>query len=154
MLRAWCTTSPARTRLPGSPTVPTGPVVASGRRRARHAGGNQQTMKGGPRNSAVPLTNRRAGAVAPSSDIPGVPLPGPIAAGRLGGAIYDVVYRLSVAPAHVIVASLTGAAGTDFDLSLFDASATTVLSDTGLLKKSTGPTSTESLSWPSSFGGA
>jgi hypothetical protein len=92
-------------------------------------------------------------AADPSSDIPGIDLPGTVAAGRLGGAIYDVVYRLSVAPGHVIVASLTGAAGTDFDLYLFDASATTVLSDVGLLKKSTGPTSTESLSWPSSRGG-
>ena len=88
-----------------------------------------------------------------SSDIPGVPLPGPVAAGRLGGAIYDVVYRFSVAPGYVIVASLTGAPGTDFDIYLFDASATTVLSNVGLLTKSTGPTSTESLSWPSSFGG-
>ena len=88
-----------------------------------------------------------------SSDIPGVPLPGPVAAGRLGGAIYDVVYRLSVAPGYVIVASLTGAAGTDLDLYLFDASATTVLSPVGLMTKSTGPTSTESISWPSRDGG-
>lgn len=94
-----------------------------------------------------------AKAADPSSDIPGVPLPGPIAAGRLGGAIYDVVYRFSVAPGYVIVASLTGAAGTDFDLYLFDDSAKTVLSNTGLLTKSKGPTSTESISWPSRFGG-
>ena len=80
-------------------------------------------------------------------------LPGPVAAGRLGGGIYDVVYRFSVSPGHVIVASLTGTAGTDFDLYLFDASATTVLSTVGLLKKSAGPTSTESISWPSPFGG-
>ena len=66
-----------------------------------------------------------AKAADPSADIPGVPLPGPIAAGRLGGAIYDVVYRFSVAPGYVILASLTGAAGTDFDLYLFDDSATT-----------------------------
>ena len=92
-------------------------------------------------------------AADPSSDIPGVALPGPIATGRLGGAIYDVVYRLSVAPGYVIVASVTGTAGTDFDLYLFDASATTVLSNVGLLTKSTGPTSTESISWPSRFGG-
>ncbi len=92
-------------------------------------------------------------AADPSSDIPGVPLPGPIAAGRLGGAIYDVVYRLSVAPGYVIVASVTGTAGTDFDIYLFDATATTVLSNTGLLTKSAGPTSAESISWPSQFGG-
>ena len=88
-----------------------------------------------------------------SSDIPGVLLPGPVAAGRLGGAIYDVVYRISVNPGHVIVASLTGADGTDFDIYVFDASATTVLSTVGLLTKSAGPTSTESISWPSRLGG-
>lgn len=87
------------------------------------------------------------------SDIPGIPLPGPVAAGRLGGAIYDVVYRLSVAPGHVIVASLTGTAGTDFDLYLFDSTATTVVSNVGLLTKSTGNTTTESISWPSRAGG-
>lgn len=88
-----------------------------------------------------------------SADIPGVPLPGPVAAGRLGGAIYDVVYSLNVAPGYVIVASLTGTEGTDFDIYLFDATATTVVSEAGLLIKSTGPTSTESISWPSQFGG-
>lgn len=98
---------------------------------------------------AVPV----ARAADPGSDIPGVPLPGPVAAGRLGGAIYDVVYRLDVAPGYVIVASVTGAVGTDFDLYLFDATATTVLSTTGLLTKSAGPTSTESISWPTQFGG-
>ncbi len=92
-------------------------------------------------------------AADPSSDVPGMPLPGPVAAGRLGGAIYDVVYSLSVAPGYVIVASLTGTAGTDFDIYLFDATATTVVSNAGLLTKSTGPTSTESISWPSRFGG-
>jgi hypothetical protein len=94
-----------------------------------------------------------ASAAEASADIPGVPLPGPVAAGRLGGAIYDVVYSLSVAPGHVIVASLTGTAGTDFDIYVFDATATTVVSESGLLIKSTGPTSTESIAWPSQFGG-
>ena len=101
---------------------------------------------------AVPGTSVRCGRRS-SSDIPGVELPGPVAAGRLGGGIYDVVYRIGVAPGHVIVASLTGTAGTDFDIYLFDGSASTVLSDVGLLKKSAGPTSTESISWPSPFGG-
>ncbi len=97
-----------------------------------------------------------ASAADPSddpSDIPGVPLPGPVATGRLGGSIYDVVYRLTVAPGSVIVAGLTGSAGTDFDLYLFDASATTVLSDVGLVAKSAGPASAESISVPSPFGG-
>ena len=51
------------------------------------------------------------------------------------------------------MANVTGTAGTDFDIYLFDSSATTVLSSVGLLKKSAGPTSTESLSWPSEHGG-
>lgn len=92
-------------------------------------------------------------AAVPSDDIPGIPLPGPVAAGRLGGAIYDVVYRFSVPPGHVIVASLTGTDGTDFDLYLFDSTATTVVSTAGQLTKSNGPTSTESISWPTQFGG-
>jgi len=91
-------------------------------------------------------------AADPSSDIPGLELPGPVAAGRLGGAIYDVVYRLTVEPGHVLVASLTGTEGTDFDMYLFDSTATTVLSNAGLLTKSNGPTSTESISWPSRVG--
>ncbi len=96
---------------------------------------------------------QQASAADASSDIPGIALPGPIVAGRLGGAIYDVVYNFSVAPGYVIVASLSGASGTDFDLYLFNSSATTVLSKAGLLTKSIGPTSTESISWASRFGG-
>jgi hypothetical protein len=78
---------------------------------------------------------------------------GPVATGRLGGPIYDVVYRLTTQPGYVIVASLTGTGGTDFDLYLFDSTATTVLSDVGLVAKSVGPTSSESISAPSRFGG-
>lgn len=88
-----------------------------------------------------------------SSDIPGVPLPGPVATGQLGGPIYDVVFRIQVAAGSVIVASLTGTDGTDFDLYLFDQTATTVSSRTGLVAKSNGPTSTEALSHPSRSGG-
>jgi hypothetical protein len=101
----------------------------------------------------IPSGTSTVHAADSSSDIPGVPLPGPVAAGRLGGGIYDVVYRIVVAPGNVIVASLSGATGTDFDIYLFDGSATTVLSSVGLLKKSTGPTSDESISWPSPLGG-
>jgi hypothetical protein len=92
---------------------------------------------------------------AQDSDIPGVPLPGPTVTGRLGGDIYDHVYRLDVPPGNVILASLTGEEGTDFDLYLFDSTATTILADppVGLVAKSTGPTSTESISHPSRTGG-
>jgi hypothetical protein len=92
-------------------------------------------------------------AAEPSADIPGVPFPGAVAAGRLGGSIYDVVYRISVPAGYVMLASLTGAATTDFDMYLFDATATTVLSLAGQLTKSIGPTSSESIAWPSRLGG-
>lgn len=88
-------------------------------------------------------------SAGPESDIPGVPLPGPVVAGQLGGPIYDVVYRIEVPAGHVLRASLTGDPGTDFDLYLFDSTATTVLSNQGLLAKSTGPASTELVVYPS-----
>lgn len=83
------------------------------------------------------------------SDIPGVPLPGQIVVGQLGGPIYDVVYRIEVPGGYVLRVLLTGQPGTDFDLYLFDSSATTVLLNQGLVAKSTGPTSTEYLAYPS-----
>jgi hypothetical protein len=98
----------------------------------------------------------QASAAAPAdnpSDIPGVPLPGPVASGPHGGDIYDVVFRLDVSPGSVIVASLSGPDGTDFDLYLFDASATTVVTNAGLVARSTGPTSSESLSYATPIGG-
>lgn len=88
-----------------------------------------------------------------ASDIPGVPLPGTVASGQLGGPIYDVVYRVVVPAGSVILAALSGTSGTDFDLYLFDGSATSVVSKVGLLTSSTGPTSTESVSWPTRIGG-
>jgi hypothetical protein len=88
-----------------------------------------------------------------SSNIPGTPLPGTVVSGKLGGSIYDVVYQLTVLPGRIILVSLTGTSGTDFDLYLFDSTASTVYSNAGLVAKSTGPTSTESLSVPSPAGG-
>ncbi len=88
-----------------------------------------------------------------SSDIPGIPLPGAIVTGVLGGPVFDVVYQLDVAPGSVVVASLTGSPTTDFDLFLFDASATTVATNVGVVASSTGPTSTESLAYATSAGG-
>lgn len=102
---------------------------------------------------AATLASPSATTAAAESDIPGIPMPGAVATGLLGGPIYDVVYRLDVQPGYVIVAGVTGTAGTDFDLYLFDASATTVVSNRGLLAKSTGPTSSENLSYPSFAGG-
>lgn len=94
-----------------------------------------------------------ASAADASADIPGIPLPGPVATGQLGGPIYDVVYRVSVAPSVVMLISLTGSAGTDFDLYLFDSSATNVAGNLGVVARSTGPTSSERLSYSSVAGG-
>jgi len=89
------------------------------------------------------------------SNIPGVPLPGPVVTGTLGGPVYDRVYRLTVPAGNVVVASMTGSEGTDFDMYLFDSTATTVFADppVGLVARSKGEGSTESISYPSRAGG-
>jgi hypothetical protein len=92
-------------------------------------------------------------AADPSSDIPGVPLPGSVVSGPLGGSIFDVVYRLDVPATSVIIAGLTGTEGTDFDLYLFDATATTVVTNVGVVARSTGPTSEEALAYVARAGG-
>lgn len=89
----------------------------------------------------------------PSADIPGVPLPGSISSGRLGGPIYDRVFQVDVPPQRVLILSLAGSPGTDFDLYLFDATATSVYTTTGLVAKSTGPTSNEAISYSTVDGG-
>jgi hypothetical protein len=103
---------------------------------------------------AGPASPVRA-AAAPDADIPGVPLPGPVVTGTLGGPVYDRVYSISVPPGNVILASLTGAPGTDFDLYLFDSTATTVLAypPVGLVAQSKSDGSSESVSYPSRSGG-
>jgi hypothetical protein len=88
-----------------------------------------------------------------NANIPGVPLPGVTVTGELGGPIYDQVFSIDVPAARVILLSLTGTPGTNFDLYLFDATATTVYTNVGLLASSTGPTSTESISYPTVSGG-
>jgi hypothetical protein len=103
--------------------------------------------------TTVAVTFPRSASAGPESDIPGIPLPAPSVSGQLGGPIYDVVYRIQVPAEYVVVAGLTGTAGTDFDLYLFDGSATTVVNNVGVVAKSTGPTSDESLVAPSKFGG-
>ena len=91
----------------------------------------------------------------PESNIPGIPLPGSVATGKLGGPIVDVVYQIDLPPQRVLVLSLTGSAGTDFDIYLFDSSATSVYANplVGLVAKSTGPTSTETVRYSTVSGG-
>ena len=60
---------------------------------------------------------------------------------------------MDVPAQRVLVLSLTGSAGTDFDIYLFDATATSVYATTGLVAKATGPTSNEVLAYPSVNGG-
>jgi hypothetical protein len=103
---------------------------------------------------ALPWASRATAVTPPESDIPGIVLPGPVVSGPLGGPIYDVVYRVDVPAGYVLVAGLTGTAGTDFDLYLFDASATTVVTTTGVLTKSIGPASSEQVAWPTRIGGS
>ena len=103
--------------------------------------------------SLVGATGAAPVAADQTSDIPGTPLTGTVTSGLLGGPIYDVVFHVDVPAGSVIVASLTGPVGTDFDLYMFDATATTVLSTAGLVAKSIGPTSTETISYPSTAGG-
>ncbi len=100
--------------------------------------------------AAMPGSPARA---ADDSDIPGVPLPGSIVTGRLGGPIYDRVYQLDIEPNRIILLSLTGDPGTDFDLYLFDSSAPSVYAGIGQAAASAGPTSSESISYPSRGGG-
>ena len=94
-------------------------------------------------------------AAAPDADIPGVPLPGPVVMGTLGGPVYDRVYSIFVPPGNVLLAAMTGEAGTDFDMYLFDSTAKSVLTfpPVGLVAESKGDLSNESISHPSREGG-
>jgi hypothetical protein len=95
----------------------------------------------------------RALAADPSADIPGVPLPGAVVSGSLGGPIYDVVYRIEAPASSVIIAGMTGSPGTDFDLYLFDSTATTVVNNVGVLARSTGAGSDEAIAYVTRTGG-
>lgn len=84
---------------------------------------------------------------ADDSDIPGIPLPASVVTGQLGGPIYDRVYSIDVPAQRILLISLIGDPGTDFDVYLFNSTATTVLSTQGQVATSKGPTSTESISY-------
>jgi hypothetical protein len=95
-----------------------------------------------------------AGAQAnSSSNIPGVPLPGSVVTGQLGGPIYDVVYRLTMPAGSVLVAGLSGSPGTLFGLYLFDSTATTVVGTQGLVASSTVVGTQQHISYSSPTGG-
>lgn len=84
---------------------------------------------------------------ADDTNIPGVPLPGPVVTGQLGGPIYDHVYSVDIPAQRILLISLIGDPGTDFDLYLFNSTATTIYSTQGQVATSKGPTSTESIAY-------
>ena len=102
---------------------------------------------------ATPLWPASAARAADDSNIPGVPLPGPVVTGRLGGPIYDHVYAIDVPPARVIALTLSGDAGPNFGLYLFDASATTVYGTAGQVAVSALPGPNQSIRYGTVGGG-
>ncbi|MGC8635283.1 MAG: Ig-like domain-containing protein [Candidatus Limnocylindrales bacterium] len=95
-----------------------------------------------------------AGAQADSSsNIPGVPIPGSVVTGQLGGPIYDVVYRITMPAGAVLVAGLSGSPGTLFGLYLFDSTATTVVGTQGLVASSTVVGTQQHIAYSSPLGG-
>ncbi len=98
----------------------------------------------------VPPPSARADT---TSNIPGVPLPGPVVSGQLGGPVYDVVFSIDVPSGYVVVANLSGAPGTLFGLYLFDSTATTVVGTQGLVASSTVVGTTQHISYPVLGGG-
>lgn len=85
---------------------------------------------------------------ADASNIPGIPLEQRTVTGSLGGAVVDVVYNIDLPAGIVLAIYLTGPASTDFDLYLFDSSATSVYGTTGLVAKSVTNTSSETIYYP------
>jgi len=68
-------------------------------------------------------------AVASESEIPGEALTARSVSATVGGAVVDRVYRIIVPAGSVLIASLSGAAGAELGLYLFDQDATSILLD-------------------------
>ncbi len=102
------------------------PILVVAHRRALPAVLTAMLLAGaGPRRRPAP---RRAGHRQPPQH-PGSSATGPASAGKLGGPVYDDVYRVVVPAGHILLASMTGDPGTDFDLYLFDSTATDIYAD-------------------------
>ena len=99
------------------------------------------------------LAGPATAAADSTSNIPGVPLPGTVVTGQLGGPIYDVVYRVTVPAGYVVVAGLSGSPSTLFGLYLFDSTATTVVGTQGLVASSTVVGTEQHISYASTLGG-
>ena len=93
-------------------------------------------------------------AAADDSNIPGVPLPGSVVTGQLGGPIYDHVYQFDVPPASVDPRCRCRATrAPDFGMYLFDSSATTIFRLDGQVAASAQPGPTQSITYPTINGG-
>ncbi|MZQ84816.1 S8 family serine peptidase [Paenibacillus sp. 5J-6] len=84
-----------------------------------------------------------------SNDIPGTPLHDSTVTKKLDANVgeSDDVYTLDLSAGESLTATLTGDAGTDFDLYLYDSTASTVKSKKGILAKSESDSSTESITY-------
>ena len=71
----------------------------------------------------------------------------------LGGPVYDRVYAIDVPSDSVVLLALSGDPGTDFDMYLFDSSATSVYAMDGQVASSTSSSSDEAISYATSGGG-
>ena len=76
----------------------------------------------------LPSATPAVAAEDPASNIPGVAWPGSSVASRVGGAIYDRVWRLTLNEPRLVVISLSGASGSQLGLYVFDSGATSVTS--------------------------
>ena len=93
--------------------------------------------------SATPVV----AAEDPTANIPGVAWPGSSVASRVGGAIYDRVWRLTLNEPRLVVISLSGASGSQLGLYVFDSGATSVTSGTPIAVAAK-PGGSQSLSLP------
>jgi subtilisin family serine protease len=91
----------------------------------------------------------------PDDDIPGVAFTGTKVSEKLDqNEDLDDVYAVNLIKGEKLVANLTGASGTDFDLYLYDSNATTVKSSEGILTYSEkSGTSTESITFIAPYDG-
>lgn len=82
-----------------------------------------------------------------AANIPGVTWPGPSVTSRVGGAVYDRVWRLTLIEPRLVVISLAGASGSQLGLYLFDSTANTI-ADGVPIGVSAKPGGSQSLSIP------
>ncbi len=106
---------------------------------------NGKVLTGGMINAADAV-----GSAASDADIPGVPLPGSVVNGTLDqDTDLDDVFAVHLLKGEKLVATMSsGTPGTDFDLYLYDKTATTVKTGDGIVAYSENPgTSNETISF-------